>query len=81
MDTNSPNFAIGRGRLFAELANAVSDAINAALKLGMEADEAACCVVTVAADYARHAYGDTYLNDLALVVKKRAGRALPENIP
>lgn len=66
------------GRLPAELSNAVSDAIAAALKRGMEIDEAACVVATVAADYARLEYGEDYLAGLALVVMKRKGMPMPE---
>jgi hypothetical protein len=68
------------GRLPAELANAVSDAISSALKRGMEIDEAACVVAAVAADYARREYGDVYLEALAEIVKMRAGTPMPEMV-
>lgn len=70
--------AIGTGRNFAILGNAVSDAIHAALKRGMAVDEAVCCVVAVAADYGRGEYGDDYLPQLAEVVVRRKEMALPE---
>ena len=68
----------GKGPNFRDLGNAVSDAINAALKRGMEIDEACCVVVSVAADYARLEYGNDYLPDLAEVVSERKNHALPE---
>jgi hypothetical protein len=68
---------VGQGRSFADLANAVSDAVNAALKRGMAADEAACVVVQVAADYARGAYGNAYLLELAQVVIDRGSFPAP----
>ncbi|MBN9035496.1 MAG: hypothetical protein J0H53_05460 [Rhizobiales bacterium] len=67
------------GRWAADLGNAISDAIHAALLRGMETDEAACIAVSVAADYARAEYGDAYLQDLAKVVVMRAGRPMPED--
>ena len=69
--------AIATGILPRTLANSVSDAIAAAMKLGMEPDEAACIVVAVAADYARCYYGDKYLPHLAKAVTSRAGMAMP----
>lgn len=65
------------GALPRDLANAVSDAIHAALAKGMEIDEAVGVVAGVAADYGRHQYGDGYLSKLALVVTARAGMPLP----
>lgn len=61
-------FSLMRGILPAQLANAVSDAINAALQAGMEVDEAVCTVVGVASDYAKGEYGPDYLDQLARVV-------------
>lgn len=71
---------IARGKSFAILGNAVSDAIHDALKRGMQIDEAACCVVAVASDYARAEYGDKYLLELAEVVKRRREMPLPEDV-
>lgn len=68
------------GALPALFANAVSDAIRAALERGMETDEACCIAAGVAADYARGAYGSDYLHDLAAVVIARAGEPEPLNI-
>jgi hypothetical protein len=68
------------GPLPAELANAVSGAISSALKRGMEIDEAACVVAGVAADYARGGYGDAYLQELAEIVRMRAGEPMPEMV-
>ena len=65
------------GKLPAKLANEISDAISRALESGMQTDEAASVVVSVAADYARGEYGDGYLNGLASVVTSRAGRTIP----
>ena len=66
------------GRLPADLSNAISDAIHAAIERGMDVDEAACVVVSVAADYARMEYGNDYLGALAEVIKHRASMPLPE---
>lgn len=64
----------------AELANTVSDAINAALRRGMETDEACCVVASIAADYARLEYGDRYLASLAHVVLERAKEPQPMDV-
>lgn len=66
------------GKLPANLANMVADAIYSALIAGMEPDEACCVAVAVAADYARHFYGDAYMVDLAKVITERAGQPLPQ---
>ncbi|PZR85258.1 MAG: hypothetical protein DI537_31110 [Stutzerimonas stutzeri] len=63
-----------------DLANQVSDAINAALKRGMETDEACCVAVSVIADYARMEYGDSHLAALAHVVTQRAKEPRPQDI-
>ncbi len=68
------------GRLPAILSNEISDAINKALRSGMEADEAVCVVASVAADYARLSYGDDYLCGLATVVTSRAGMPAPQDV-
>jgi hypothetical protein len=72
-----PDEIIGQGRNFARLGNAVSDAIAAALKRGMDVDEVACVVVQVAADYARGTYGNAYLAQLAVVVLGRGDMPMP----
>jgi hypothetical protein len=64
----------------AKLGNDVSDAIHAALKRGMETDEACCVVLAVAADYARMEYGPAYLHELAAVILRRNEAPSPENI-
>lgn len=69
---------IGKGKNFQVLATSISEAIHTALKRGMEMDEAASCVVAVAADYARGEYGDDYLSGLAEVVTRRRERPMPE---
>lgn len=66
------------GHLPNTLANAVSDAIHAALEGGMETDEAVCVVAGVAADYGRGEYGAGYLKNLAGVVLERAKAPLPQ---
>lgn len=70
--------ATASGQLPNDLANAVSNAINAALSRGMEPDEAACIAIAVAADYGRSYYGDAYLPHLAKAVTSRAGLPEPE---
>lgn len=67
---------IGTGRNFAELGNAISDAMHNALTRGMEIDEAACCAIAGIADYARGEYGDDYLPALASIVTARAGHPI-----
>lgn len=79
MTEPSADKTYGSGRLPAVLANAVSDAIMAAVHNGMGVDEAACVVVAVAADYGRGNYNNEYLASLANVVTERANHALPEN--
>lgn len=73
------DMAIGGGKNFQMLGNAVSDAIHAALKKGMEIDEACSCVVAVAADYARGEYGDDYLPRLAQIITRRNEMPMPES--
>lgn len=68
------------GRLPRDLANAVSDAIHAALEKGMATDEAVCVVAAVAADYGRMEYGDGYLFGIAKVVLAKAGKPHPLDI-
>lgn len=70
---------VGQGSNFAELGNAVSDAMYHALTGGMAADEAACCAIAVIADYARREYGDEYLKSLAEVVVARARTPIKAN--
>lgn len=72
---------IGVGKNFADLGNAISDAINAALRRGMAVDEAACVVIQVAADYGRCTYGNIYLQQLAQVVIDRGNFPLPDEAP
>jgi hypothetical protein len=72
-----PDEIVGQGRSFAQLGNAVSDAIVAALRRGMDSDDAACVVVQVAADYARGTYGNAYLAQLAAVVLRRGDMLMP----
>lgn len=64
------------GRLPTSLANDVSDAIAKALRKGMEIDEAACVVLSVACDYARNEYGDEYLESLAKLIAAQAARPI-----
>lgn len=68
------------GKLPAILANAVSDAIHAALESGMEVDEAVCVVAGVAADYGRASYGNDYLDQIAAVVKMQGEQPLPTDV-
>lgn len=63
-----------------DLANAVSDAIIAATKKGVEYDEACSVAVTVAADYARKVYGAELLSGLCHVILLRAAAPLPRDI-
>ncbi len=65
------------GQLPNDLANAVSDAIHAALAKGMAIDEAVCVVAGVAADYGRGQYGDEYLKAIADIVMLRMGQPMP----
>lgn len=66
------------GLLPTRLANAVSDALHAAIESGMEPDEAVSVAAAVIADYGRVYYGDDYLPHLAKCITNAAGRALPE---
>lgn len=63
---------------YTALANAMSDAINMALRCGLEPDQCCCVAVQVIADYARGEYGNQYLTRLARVVRKRADMPMPE---
>jgi hypothetical protein len=69
------------GPSVAELLNAVSVAISAALERGMPAGQAASIVIAAAADYARAEYGDGYMPALSRVVIGRMGKPLPERRP
>jgi hypothetical protein len=71
---------IGRGKSFADLGNAVSDAINAALRRGMGVDEATSVVVQVAADYGRGAYDNLFLQQLARIVIDRGDVPMPGEV-
>lgn len=75
------NLVVGRGPHFHWLGNAFSDLVNAALRRGMETDEAVCVGLKVLCDYARHEYGDDYLSQLISLVAAQAGKPLPENRP
>lgn len=78
---NDYETAIGTGRNFAELGNTMAQAIRASAERGMELDEILCCIVTVAADYARANYGPGYLPGLAHVILDRATHPMPEIVP
>lgn len=65
------------GLLPARLANAISDALAAAIKSGMEPDEATCVAVAVVADYGRGYYGADYLAHLSEVLLSRANEPEP----
>jgi hypothetical protein len=69
------------GPSFQLLANEVSLAICSALERGLPVDQAACVVITAAADYARAQYGDGYMLALSRVVIGRIGKPLPEQRP
>ena len=69
------------GKLPARLANAVSSAVAEAMRDGMEPDEAACVVVSVAADYGRGYYGPAYLESLAKTILTRADEPEPAFAP
>lgn len=58
------------------LANAISDAIAAALASGMEMDEAVSVSVAVAADHGIATYGPAYASMLFVVLEDRTTRAL-----
>ncbi|MBS0560396.1 MAG: hypothetical protein JSR21_10110 [Proteobacteria bacterium] len=68
------------GKLPAELANSVSQALAAAIGRGATADEACCVAAQVVADYWRCAYGNEALQTLCQVVLKRAEVPLPAGI-
>lgn len=65
------------GQAPADLSNAVSAVIHAAIKKGMPVDEAVCVALSVAVDYGRIEYGDRYCKDLADVVLANMGQPLP----
>jgi len=80
MPIDTAGFSQLSGKSPKVLANAVSDAIHAAVAdRGMGVDEAVCVTVAVAADYARAEYGDRYLEDLGAVVQARTGQPMPED--
>lgn len=66
------------GKAQAVLANKISDAMFAATNAGMELDEAVCVVLAVAADYGRYVYGESHLERLAEVVRRRKDYPLPK---
>jgi hypothetical protein len=68
------------GPMPANLANAISDVLHRITTAGMPLDEACCVAAGVIADYARHEYGEAYLEDLAAVVRARAGQPMPRRI-
>ena len=68
------------GKLPARLANAVSDAIHAAIASGMEPDEATCIAAAVVADYGRSYYGDECLPHLSAAIAERAKKPNPTTV-
>jgi hypothetical protein len=62
-------YAVGTGPLMAELGNALSDAINAALTKGMETDEACSIAMRVIGDYWRFQYGDEGIDGLGSLLR------------
>jgi hypothetical protein len=73
-----PDFAIGKGDSFVQLANDVSDAMARAMReRGMSPDQACAVVACVAADHTRMNYGDGYLLRLAQIIVERHKHAKP----
>jgi hypothetical protein len=68
----SGDHSIASGPLPTRLGNAVSDAIHAALKAGMEVDAAASIAVAVAADYWAGTYGEGSVSKLGEVITTRS---------
>jgi len=68
-----------QGELPTILANAVSDAIHAALENGMPVDEAVGVAMGVAVTYGRGEYGDRYLDGLSRLVLAHRGRPYPKD--
>lgn len=73
--------AVMTGASPAILGNAVSDAINAAMRRGMQADEAVSVALQVVVDYGRTAYGQQYVRTLSDAVKVMGRRPLPKEQP
>ena len=65
---------------FSDLGNEVSDAINRAMRRGLECDQACSVVAQVAADYFRGTYGNNDLPGLASIITLSAGRPMPSDI-
>ena len=80
---NKPQEVVVTGRMPNDFANEIVAALDAAQKRGIELDVAVCIAAGVIADYARAEYGDGYLDDLAYVLKQRAGKPFPRaaNLP
>lgn len=72
----TPKHATLTGRTPATLANEVSDAINKALRAGMEPDAAISVAMQVLIDHACHAYGPSYPAALARVIPAMVERSL-----
>lgn len=76
-----PDFEIIKGDArIADLANALSDAINLAARHGVPIDVACSVAVQVAADYGRGSYGPSFCDDLAALIKTAATRPMPADI-
>ena len=75
---DSKDIAVLTGASPMILANAVSDAINAAMRRGMQPDEAVCTALQVAVDYGRGTYGQQYVQKLSDAVKLMGRRPLPK---
>lgn len=63
-----------------DLANALSDAIAAALRAGMDPAEAIGIAAAVTADYGRGCYGDEYLFDIVRIVMDRVRFPMPSDL-
>lgn len=68
------------GEMPNDFANEVAALLDKAQAQGIDLDVAVCVAVGVCADYARSAYSDRYLKDLAYVVTQRAGKPLPHAV-
>lgn len=74
--TELKDLAVLTGAAPAILGNAISDAINAAMRRGMAADEAVSVALQVAVDYGRHTYGESYVRKMSDAVKLMGRRPL-----
>lgn len=76
-----PEFETVKGDVrIAEMANAISDAINLAMRRAVPPDVACSVAAQVVADYGRGIYGPDFCEGLAEIIRSAPNRPMPSDI-